>query len=73
MMTRNLRKGVGKTDVRDVAERVAEITERDNDAAVRAVVRWALRVHIGPTCEILGLDLRGALTRARRRSRLNAE
>jgi Arc/MetJ family transcription regulator len=74
-MTRNLRKGVGKTDVRDIAERVEEITIDQNDRAVCAVLRSALRTGIGPTsaaqaCAALGLDLRAALRRARIANRL---
>ena len=64
-MTRNIRKGVGMTDVRDIAARVEDLTEDANDRAVRTVVRWALRVHAAPACDTLGLDLPGALHRAR--------
>jgi hypothetical protein len=67
---RNLRHGVGKTDVRDVAERVEEISDDANDRAVCCVLRWAARTEAGPTaavqaCSTLGLDLLGALRRAR--------
>lgn len=67
---RNLRNGIGKTDVRDVAGRVEEITDESNDAMVCCVLRWAARSKAGPTeavktCSSLGLDLHGALVRAR--------
>jgi hypothetical protein len=74
---RNLRNGIGKTDVRDVAGRVEEITHEDNDAAVCCVLRWASRSKAGPTaavqeCSTLGLDLHGALVRARAANRAAA-
>jgi hypothetical protein len=67
---RNLRNGIGKTDVRDVAGRVEETTDNDNDAAVCCVLRAATRSKTGPTaavqaCAALGLDLHAALIRAR--------
>lgn len=70
----NTRKGVARTDVGDIAERVDEITDADNDNAVCAILRWAIRVKAGPTaaldqCNQLGLDLRAALIRARAANR----
>jgi hypothetical protein len=69
---KRLRAGPRKTDVRDVADRVDELTDAANDTAVCCVLRWAKRTNAGPTaavhiCSILGLDLRSALTRARTR------
>lgn len=54
-------------DVRDIAARVEATSLDANDKVVRYVLRWALRVHIGPLCDSLGLDLKGALARARDR------
>lgn len=73
-MTINLRRKPRKTDVREIAERVDEISDHDNDAAVCAVLRWSIRAKAGPTaaletCQQLGLDLRAALRRARERRR----
>lgn len=69
----SIRRGLRKTDVRDIAERVDDITVDQNDHAVCSVLRWALRTGAGPTaaaqvCATLGLDLRGALARARARA-----
>lgn len=67
---RNIRAGIGKIDVRDITERVDEPTTEQNDLAVCAVLRWAIRTDAGPTaardmCQLLGLDLLAALRRAR--------
>jgi hypothetical protein len=70
----SIRRGLRKTDVRDIAERVDEITVDQNDQAVCAVLRWAWRTGAGPTaaaqaCTTLGLDLRAALDRVRQARR----
>lgn len=60
----------GKPDVREIVDRVEEITPETHDLAVQAVLRWAARNKNGPTvaldmCKSLGLDMRAALIRAR--------
>ena len=70
----NLRKRPPKTDVRDIPDRVEKLSDKDNDMAVCAVLRWAIRTRSGPTaalrtCQQLGLDMRAALRRARERRR----
>ncbi|MGH3985938.1 MAG: hypothetical protein ACRDTZ_01290 [Pseudonocardiaceae bacterium] len=62
---------MGKTDVRDIADRVEEPTPEQNDRAVCAVLRCAAHATAGPTvardvCVMLGLDLLAALRRVRR-------
>jgi hypothetical protein len=64
-------KGPRKADVRDVGGRVDEMTDLENDNAVCAVLRWAVRTKAGPSaalsvCQTVGVDLVAALRRARR-------
>jgi hypothetical protein len=67
---RSIRNGLRKTDVRDIADRVEQLSDADNDKGVCCVLHWATRTKAGPTavvqaCSALGLDLHAALVRAR--------
>lgn len=59
------------TDIRGAfSEVIPDLKSADNDNAVCAVLRWAQRTgadvaDVGEVCAELGLDLSGALERAR--------